>query len=158
LKRKLTKNGWQAQEVASGSFAARGLADLRNLRDLILQAGQNGAPMPDFLVTTRLVYELYEASQATGIRYESRDMADASFGGLKFSGAELAFDPNVATGELYMLSSEALQFVVHRDANWDVGKFIEPADQDVRTAKVIWMGNLVATNRRRLGKLTGITA
>lgn len=153
-----TNTWWQSQVVASGSFAARGLADMRNVRDLIIQAGQSGAPAPDFIATTRLVYELYEASQATSIRYASRDSADASFSGLKFSTAVLEFDPNIATGELYMLPSEALEFVVHSEANWEVGDFKEPTDQDVRSAKVIWMGNLVAKNRRRLGKLTGITA
>lgn len=131
---------------------------MRNIRDQVLQAGQSGAPMPDEIITTRAAYELYEASQVPAIRYESRDSADASFGGLKFSGAVVEFDPNVASGELYMLSSEGLQFVVHSDADWTIGKFQEPVDQDVRSAKVLWMGNLVALNRRRLAKLTGIVA
>ena len=153
-----TNSWWQAQVVASGSFSARGKADMRNLRDLILQAGQGGAPSPDYVATTRLVYELYEASLESGIRYESRQQGDATFSGLKWSTAMVEFDPNIATGELYMLSSEGLQFVVHSDADWTIGKFQEPTDQDMRTAKVIWMGNLVALNRRRMGKLTGITA
>ena len=105
-----------------------------------------------------MVYELYERSQLPQMRYESRSQADASFGGLKFSGAVIDHDPNVATGEMYLLSSDALEFVVHSAANWDVGEFREPTDQDVRSAKVLWMGNLVAKNRRRLGKLTCITA
>ena len=153
-----TNSWWQAQVVASGSFAARGIADMRNLRDLILRAGQNSVASPDQIITTQLVYELYEASQVSGIRYGPRDQADASFGGLKFSTATIEFDPNCATGELYMLSKDALQFVVNSDADFTIGEFKEPVDQDVRTAKVIWAGNLVVLNRRRLGKLTGITA
>lgn len=153
-----TNSYWQAQVVASGSFPARGLADMRNLRDLILQAGQGGAPMPSAIFTTRAVYELYEASQVPGIRYQGRMEADASFNGIKFSGSMIEFDPNIASGELYMLSEEALQFIIHSEADWTIGKFQEPVDQDVRSAKIIWMGNLVALNRRRLGKLTGITA
>ena len=153
-----TYSWWQAQTATSGSFAARGLADMRNLRDLILKQGQNGASMSDYLLTTQLVYELYEASQTPSIRYAPRDNADSSFESLKFSGATVEWDPNMATGEMYFLSSEAMQFVVHSDAEWSIGDFKEPVDQDLRSAKVIWMGNLVVLNRRRLGKLTGITA
>ena len=153
-----TNSWWQAQVAASGSFPARGLADMRDLRDDIIRQGQQAVSAPDLILTTQLVKELYEASQASNIRYGPRDEADASFSGLKFSTGMMEFDPNAATGELYMLSSSALEFVVHSEANWNVGDFKDPTDQDVRVAKVIWMGNLITKNRRRLGKLTGITA
>jgi hypothetical protein len=153
-----TNSWWQAQVQASGSFATRGLADLRNLRDLIVRAGQNGAALPDGIITTQLITELYEASQLPALRYANNNEADASFGKLRFSGAMLDFDPNCATGELYMLSSDALEFVVHSQHNWTIGDFLEPTSQDVRVAKVIWRGNLITKNRRRLGKLTGVTA
>ena len=153
-----TNSWWQAQAIASGSFAARGPADLRNLRDTIIKQGQSGAAAPSLIITTQLISELYEQANAQSIRYGPRDEADLSFSGLKFSTAMVKFDPNCATGNLYMLSPEAMSFVVHSDADWSIGDFKEPVDQDVRTAKVIWMGNLVINNRRRLGKLTGITA
>lgn len=153
-----TNSWWQAQVITSGSFAARGMADLRNLRDTILKQGQGGSPAPSCIITTQLISELYEQANAQSIRYGPRDEADLSFSGLKFSTAMVKFDPNCATGNLYMLSPEALSFVVHSDAEWTIGDFKEPVDQDVRTAKVIWMGNLVVNNRRKLGKLASITA
>ena len=153
-----TNSWWQAQVVASGSFAGQGLADWRNVRDLIARAGQNGASLPDYVLTTQLILELYEASQLPALRYASNDEANAAFGSLKFGAAKVDFDPNTATGQAYMLSSDALEFVVHSQANWEIGDFLEPTSQDSRVAKVIWMGNLVTKNRRRLGKLTGITA
>lgn len=36
--------------------------------------------------------------------------------------------------------------------------FIEPDNQAAKTAKILWMGNLVITNRRRCGVLFSITA
>ncbi len=39
-----------------------------------------------------------------------------------------------------------------------MGEFQNPPQQDIHIAKLIWMGNLLTSNRRRLGKLTGITA
>lgn len=153
-----TNTWWQAQVAASGSFASQGLADLRNLRDLIAKQGQDGTSLPEYYLTTQLIKELYEASQVPALRYASNAEADAAFGSLSFAGGKMDFDPNVATGELYALSADALEFVVHAAANWEIGDFIEPASQDVRVAKVIWMGNLVVKSRRRLGKLTGIVA
>ena len=153
-----TYSWWAAQSIASGSFAARGLADMRNLRDTIIRQGQMGAPAPDLVITTQLISELYEQSQATGIRYAAREEADGTFSGLKFSTAKMVFDTNCITGRLYMLSREALQLVVHSEAEWTIGEFKEPVDQDMRSAKVIWMGQLVVTNRRRLGRLTAVTA
>ena len=131
---------------------------MRNLRDTIVRQGQSGAPTPEQIITTQLVYELYEASQVPSIRYGPRDNADASFAGLKWSTMNVTFDTSAISGNLYMLSSEALSLVVHSDAEWTIGEFKEPVDQDMKTAKVIWMGQLVVHNARRLGKLTSITA
>ena len=148
---------WQAQVTASGVFAAQGIANMRTLRDNIAKQGQGGAPLPDMILTTQTVAELYEASQLSALRYRPADSRDASQERMVWGGAPVVFDPNCASGVLYMLSSDALQFVVHSDANWKIGDFIEPSSQDAKIAKVIWMGNLVTNNRRRLGKLTGIS-
>ncbi len=153
-----TYSWWQSQVTASGSFAARGLADLRDLRNDILRQGQSALGGPDLIVTTQAVSEYYEAGLEPQIRYRSRDRADASFSGLDFSGAEIVFDTNCPSGTLFMLPLSALEFVCHSDAQWTLGNFIEPANQDVRIAKILWMGNLITNNRRRLGKLTSITA
>ena len=153
-----TYSWWQAQVVASGSFAGRGLQDLRNLRDLIIRAGQSGGSAPDSIVTTQAILEYYEASQVPALRYASNKSADASFESLKFSSGDVMFDASCASGELYMLPSDALEFVVHSDADFKVGQPVEPASQDAKIMKVLWSGNLITNNRRRLGKMTGVTA
>ena len=154
-----TYSWWQAQvNAAVGSFATNGPDKLRDLRDDIALCGQGGGSLPDFIVTTQLVKELYEASQVSSYRYAKMDTPDAGHEKLSFSGAEVDMDPNIATGELYMLPSDSLEFVVHSAADWDIGEFQKPPTQDVYIAPVIWMGQLCTSNRRRLGKLTGITA
>lgn len=154
-----TNSWWQSQLVTSGSFSAQGLADWRTIRDRIVNAGQSGAPLPDLILTTPTVFEAYEASQISNIRYvnESKN-ANAAFDSLKWGAAIVDHDPNCSSGLAFFLCTDSLEFVVHSEANWNVGDFIEPVNQDVRAAKVIWMGNLVAKNRRRLGKVTSITA
>lgn len=154
-----TYSWWQAQvNAAVGSFATNGLDKMRDTRDDIALVGQAGGSLPDFIVTTQLVKELYEASQLATYRYAKMDVADAGHEKLNFSGAIVDMDPNIATGEMYMIPSDSVEFVVHSAADWDIGDFQKPATQDVYIAQIIWMGNLVTNNRRRLGKLTGITA
>lgn len=152
-----TSSWWAAQEKSSGVFATQGLADMRTLRNDISKQGIGGARLPDYICTTQSVHEAYEASQLNSYRYGPSDTPDASHPSLKWSSAIVEFDPNCGSGELYMLNSEYLGFVVHSDADFKMGEFKEPVDQDVRSAKIIWMGNLTTTNRRRLGKMTDIS-
>lgn len=155
-----TYSWWQANVVSSvGSFATNGLDKMRDVRDdASLAGGIEGGSIPDLYVTTQLVKELYEASQLAAYRYGPSDKPDAGHQALAFSGGVVEIDPNCATGEMYALPTDALEFVVHSDADWAIGEFQKPPTQDVYIAQVIFMGNLVTTNRRRLAKLTGITA
>lgn len=154
-----TYSWWQSQLNASvGSFATNGLDKMRDLRDDISLCGQQGGTLPDVIITSQLIKELYEASQLPAYRYAKMDIADAGHDKLLFSGAIVEMDPNITAGEMYLLPTDSLEFVVHSAADWDIGPFQKPATQDVYIAQVIWMGNLITNNRRRLGKLTGITA
>jgi len=152
-----TSAWWGAQETASGVFVTQGITDMRTLRNNIAKQGQGGARLPDYVCTTQAVHELYEASQFSAYRYGPADVPDASHQALKWSSAIVEFDPNCPSGEMYMLNSEYMGFVVHGQADFKMGEFKEPVDQDVRSAKIIWMGNTITGNRRRLGKLTGIS-
>lgn len=154
-----TYSWWQAQVNTSvGSFATNGLTKMRDIRDDIALCGQNGGSLPDGIFTTQLIAELYENSQVANLRYGTGDSMDAGNARMLFAGAKVEMDPNIATGEMYMLPSDSVEFVVHSAADWDISPFQKPPTQDVHIAQVIWMGNLVTPNRRRLGKLTGITA
>ena len=153
-----TNTWWQAQVIDSvGDFATNGLDNMRRLRDDIQDQAQVGNPNVDLILTTSSIFEAYEENQVQNIRYQDTSVAKASFDSLMFAQAMIQHDPNCPTGEMFFLSTEAMRFVVHTDANWQIGKFVEPTDQDARSAKVIWMGNLVTLNRRRQGKLTDIT-
>lgn len=154
-----TYSWWQAQvNAAVGSFATNGLDKMRDTRDDIALCGQMGGSLPDVIITTQLVKELYEASQVPSYRYAKMDIADAGHEKLNFSGAIVDMDPNCATGEMYMLPTDSLEFVVHSAADWDITPFQKPPTQDIFLAQVIWMGQLCTNNRRRMGKLTGLTA
>lgn len=154
-----TYSWWQSQLNASvGSFSTNGLDKMRDLRDKIADAGQAGGTLPDIYITTRLIKELFEASQVAALRYGSKDEIDPGKQSLLFSGGIVDNDPNCTSGVMYAVPSDSVEFVVHSQADWEMSDFQKPATQDVYIAQLIWMGNLVVNNRRRLGKNTGITA
>lgn len=154
---KSANSWWQAQTVASGSFAARGLSDMRSLYNTITnQSLAKGAP--DLICSDQNSYQFYEATVQPQLRYSDTDMADAGFENLRFKGATMTYDPNSPSGKMYFLSSDSLKLVTNKGTNFITTKFIQPANQDAKVAQILWAGQLASDNIRRLGFLSAITA
>lgn len=154
---KSSNTWWQAQTVASGSFAARGKADMRSLYNTITnQSLSKGAP--DFICSDQNSYQYYEASVEPQLRYSDSKMADAGFENLRFKGATMTYDPNAPSGKMYFLASDSLKLVTSKGTNFITTPFIKPENQDAKVAQLLWAGQLASDNIRRLGFLSGITA
>lgn len=148
---------WRATDTASGSFAARGLADMRALYNTIQNASsQDGSP--DFVISTQTVYEFYEAALQPQQRFTDEKMAGAGFQSLRYKAAPVTFGANVPSGTMYMLKSDSLQLVVHAAANFATTEFVKPSNQDAKVAQILFMGEIITNNRRKLGRLVSITA
>jgi len=147
---------WQSTETASGSFASQGISDMRTLYNTISSSA--GKEHPDLIITTRTIYEYYEDTLLPQVRYQSLDVADAGFESLRFKGADILYDTNCNSGTLYMLNSKYITLVIDKETDFITTPFVKPANQDAKTAQILFMGNVTVNNCRRLGKLTGITA
>lgn len=147
---------WQSTVTASGSFAAQGISDMRTTWNTISKYKPNG--VPDFLVSDQTTYERYEATVLPHLRIQNEQLGDLGFTNLKFKGSTFAFDTNATSGVIYFLNSKNLRFVVHKNRNFASGNFIEPTNQDAKSKKLLWAGELLVNSRRKLGKNTGITA
>ncbi len=146
---------WVSQEVTSvGAFSVNGMTQMRALWNNIVRQGQGS---PDISSTTQSIFQSYEASQDVDVRYSNPD--DLARGALKltFKGKPLIFDAATTTGHLYMWNREWLKLYVDTDGNFAFDKFIEPANQKVYTAKLVFRGQLTTSNRRANGRLTGLT-
>jgi hypothetical protein len=145
---------WRSTETASGSFAAQGLDDMRTLYNTL----SFGNDKPDFITTTQTVFESYEKVLQPQERYVNTKAANSGFQNLTFKSVPVVFDRDCTSGVMYMLNSKYVSFVVHRDADMMTTPFVSPENQDVTTSKLLFQGNITTNNRRKLGKLTGITA
>lgn len=147
---------WQSTETASGSFAGQGISDMRTLYNTISSSA--GKDHPDLIVTTRTIYEYYENALLPQVRYQSLEMANASFESLRFKAADIVYDQYADSGIMLMLNSKYITLVIDKATDFITTPFVKPANQDAKTAQILFMGNVTTNNPRRLGKLTGITA
>lgn len=153
---------WRNQVQSSvGSAAVNLVPKMRTLWNNCRQGkgGANGAP--DYIVTTQTVAEAMEALLFPSVRYESnpKSGADAGISTLKFKGATVEWDAYCDSGVLYMLNSKHIFLFVHPEANFSMaaGGFQKPINQDALVTQILFQGNLCTNNRRKLGKLQGIT-
>lgn len=151
-----TNTWWQSQTQASGSFAARGLSDLRLVWDNVSVRLPAGGP--DLIISDQTSYEAYEATLVPTIRYTDTYMGDLGFSNLKYKDAVWTWDPNAVSGSIYLLNSKALELVQHENRLFTMSEWVKPANQDLKVAQVFWAGELTTKNRRKLGVLTGVTA
>lgn len=147
---------WQSVETVSGSFASQGLTDMRTLYNTISSSG--GKDHPDLILTTRAIYEYYENSLFPQVRFQSLDMADASFESLRFKGADVVYDQYAQSGVILMVNTKFVSLVIDKETDFITTPFIRPANQDAKTGQILFMGNVTINNPRRSGKLTDITA
>jgi len=138
-----------------GSFAANGLDEMRSMFNT---CSDEGTDTPDILMTTQAIFEYYEKVLQVQERFVDTKTADAGFQNLKFKNETLMWDSNCTAGYMYFLNSDYLNLSVHSAADFVLEPFIKPVDQDAKSAKYLWMGQLVMSNASRQGVLAGITA
>jgi len=112
---------------------------------------------PDLIASSHDFFGFYWESLQDLQRYASADSATAGFQALKYVTADVIFDTNSnfsTTAEvMYFINTNYLELVSHRDANWSTMDEKMSVNQDAVVIPLIWMGQLVCSNRARQGKL-----
>lgn len=108
---------------------------------------------PDLIVMDNTYYKYFEASQVSIKRYMDASNADAGLTSLKYKGADVYFDGNsgIPASHCYMLNTNYLELVVHKDADLEVVESQRPINQDGSVIPILWMGNLTCSNRKQQG-------
>lgn len=152
-----TYSFWQSTSSSSGSFAAQGLSDMRTLWST-LEVKMPAAPT-DLILTTTTIYNYYEAALQAQQRYAPADKTgNASFDALQFRSAPVRYDAASNSGVMYFLNSKCMELVIHSGTDFIMRDWVPSINQDAKTALFMVGLELVIKNRRKLGKLTGVTA
>lgn len=112
-----------------------------------------GDDQPDLIVMDNNYFTFFEQSQTSIKRYTDETKANAGFVSLKYKGADVIFDggSGIPANRAYFLNTDYLELVVHKDADMTVMDEMKPYNQDAAVVPVLWMGNLVCSNRALQG-------
>jgi hypothetical protein len=150
----------EANDYTSGSGSTR--ANLEALWFDIV----DGSIMPDLVVSNPDSLQIYQQEAtvvaAQNIQSERRFIGpggkmDAGFTAWEFQGMPWVIDrhcpvdstSNRAT--VYLLNTNFLDLVSHKNRNFKFGGFQTPDDQDVNIGWIYWMGNLTVSDPSRSG-------
>jgi hypothetical protein len=152
IDRSAADNAWWRNQWADGSIATL-LADMRSMYN----KSSRGNEHPDIGITTRTVFEAFEATQVQNQRFVDERVANSHFELYKFKGMILGFDEQCSADTMFFLNSNYLNFIVDSQTNLRTTDFITPENQDAKVAKILLMANLVASNCSLQGRLDTIT-
>ena len=117
-----------------------------------------GTDYPDLLVGDQDMFDRYHAMLTPQQRFASESEASGGFKSLLFNGIPVVVDASCPSGHLIFLNMEYLDLYPHKDENFRMEPFMKPVNQNIKTGKIFWFGALAASNVRRFGALTAITA
>lgn len=149
---------WQNKVREASGTNAVATTNIKDEMGLLWLSTSRGNDHPDLIVSSHDFFNIYELSLQALQRYASSDEATAGFNSLKYKTADVVFDSNTTnfttTAErMYFLNTDYLGLVVHSDADWSQMDDKFSVNQDGVVIPILWMGNLVVSNRSLQGLL-----
>lgn len=142
-----------AAPLQGGGAITPGPATMESLMLPLWLSLTRGDDQPDLIVMDNNYFTFFEQSQTSIKRYTDETKANAGFVSLKYKGADVIFDggSGIPANHAYFLNTDYLELVVHKDADMTVMDEMKPYNQDAAVVPVLWMGNLVCSNRALQG-------
>ena len=109
-------------------------------------------------MATRANYNRYYALLQPAQRFMDSESAKGGFTSLMFNGTPFIAGAKVPSSHIFMLNESYLHLWAHKDEDMRFEPFQKPVNQNVRVAKVYWMGALGSDNNRMHGKFTAVAA
>jgi hypothetical protein len=111
---------------------------------------------PSVGICTRSIYDLYYNLLQPQQRFADSDVAKGGFTSLMFNSIPLIADSHCPSSHLFFLNEDYLNLWVHKDEDMRMEEFQKPINQNVKVAKIYFMGAMGSSNNRLHGKLSAI--
>ena len=145
-----------AAPLQGGAAITPGPTTMESLMLPLWLAQIRGDDQPDLIVASNDYYSFFEQSQTSIKRYTGdKSSASAGFVELKYKKADVIFDggSGIPNSRMYFLNTDYMELVVHKDADMTVMDEMKPYNQDAAVVPILWMGQLVCSNRSLQGVL-----
>lgn len=142
-----------AAPLQGGAGITPGAATMESLFLPLFMALTRGADKPNLIVLSDDYFTFYELGLVSIKRYVDQTSADGGFMELSYKGVPVIFDgvSGMPSAHGYFLNDNYIELVEHSDANLTVMDEAKPYNQDGVVVPIIWMGNMVTTNRALQG-------
>lgn len=151
---------WRNQQ-ASGAKTTTAFDNLRAVMRSIYNLASNGMgdAHPTSIVTDRATFEGFEGLLLANERFTDKTDADGGFKNetLKFKGARISYDLACPAGTMYFFNPKFLKLAYKKGSWFKMLDEARPSNQTLTVYPIRTMCNLITTNARRLGVVTGIT-
>ena len=146
---------WRNKVNASvGSFATNGLSAMGSM----VRQLTRGVDKPHVIFTGDTVWGYLENVASGKAQFNNPQLADLGFHALKVQGIDVIYDPQCTADRMYFVNLDYISLDVHKERDMITTDFVTPADSDVSVAKVLWAGQLTASNCALQGVLAGFSA
>lgn len=143
---------WQAQvDSSTATFSISALQTQFN-------ACSVDSDQPTVIMATRANYNRYYGALQPQQRFMDSETAKGGFSSLMFNGVPFIADSHCPANHIFLLNEKYLHLFVHKDEDMRFEPFQKPINQNVRVAKVFWMGAIGSSNNRLHGKLSAVAA
>jgi len=147
-----TNSWWQAQvDSSTTTFSISALQTQFN-------ACSVDNDSPTVILATRANYNRYYAALQPQQRFMDSETAKGGFSSLMFNGIPFIADSHCPANHIFLINEDYLSLFVHKDEDMRFEPFQKPNNQNVKVAKVYWMGAIGSSNNRLHGKLSALTA
>ena len=165
----------QRKQAASANNTAQTLSNFKQeLRNFYNTCSKHNDGTPDLVITSQAMAEKYEQSLEGQVRYNDTKFANLGFETVKLYSAAVAWDQvcprstaNSTTQRLwsdattdddldhiaYFVNSQFFKLCVDSQTDLVNRPFMDSVDQTAKSALVLFMGQLICTNRRAQGVL-----
>lgn len=123
--------------------------------------GRGSGGYPNLAIGDQVSFETYSNALDTQVRYADTSMADMGFDNIKIRGATFIWDelvPDIdngttaiTAGSVFFLNTKFYHLVIDSETDIVTTPFVEPENQTVKTAKILFMGNAAISNMRKHG-------
>lgn len=116
-----------------------------------------GSWTPSCVSTTRSNFNNYYALLQPQQRFQDSETASGGFQSLLFNGIPVLPDSHAPSSSLYFLNEDYLHLWAHKEEDMRFEPFSKPVNQNVKVAKIYWMGAFGSSNLRLQGGMTAVT-
>jgi hypothetical protein len=113
---------------------------------------------PTVAVGTRSLYDAYYNLLQPQQRFQDSETAKGGFTSLMFNGVPVISDSHCPSSHLFLLNEDHLHLFVHKDEDMRMEAFQKPINQNVKVAKIYFMGAMGSSNNRLHAKFSALTA